>query len=68
MPANTKAGLDPSKGRRHPLRAVNRLAVGGLGTELLTVRVALDPIREPSPLKVGGLTKRRRRAIPRHRR
>ena len=45
---------DPRKrqktlGRGHPLRALNAFAVRGLGTELLTVRVDLDPI-EPKPV------------------
>jgi deazaflavin-dependent oxidoreductase (nitroreductase family) len=31
--------------RGHPLRALNAFAVRGLGTELLTVRVDLDPIQ-----------------------
>jgi deazaflavin-dependent oxidoreductase (nitroreductase family) len=31
-------------GRGHPLRALNALAVRGLGTELLTVRIDLDPV------------------------
>jgi deazaflavin-dependent oxidoreductase (nitroreductase family) len=29
-------------GRRHPLRAMNALAVRGFGTELLSIRVDLD--------------------------
>ncbi len=33
-------------GRRHPLRALNALAVRGLGTELLTVRIDLDPVAD----------------------
>ena len=32
-----------SLGRGHPLRALNALVVRGLGTDLLTVRIDLDP-------------------------
>jgi deazaflavin-dependent oxidoreductase (nitroreductase family) len=31
-------------GRRHPMRALNAFAVRGLGTQLLTVRIDLDPL------------------------
>jgi deazaflavin-dependent oxidoreductase (nitroreductase family) len=31
-------------GRRHPTRALNAFAVRGLSTELLTVRIDLDPV------------------------
>lgn len=37
-------------GRGHPLRTLNAFAVRGLGTELLTVRVDLNPIE---PKRVG---------------
>jgi deazaflavin-dependent oxidoreductase (nitroreductase family) len=30
--------------RGHPMRALNALAVRGLGTELLTIRIDLDPV------------------------
>jgi deazaflavin-dependent oxidoreductase (nitroreductase family) len=35
-------------GRGHPVRALNAFAVRGLGTELLTVRIDLDPVATPN--------------------
>ena len=68
MPNDDPRERQRTLGRRHPLRALNALAVRGLGTELLTVRIALDPIGETSPAAERRLEGRRRRAIPRNRR
>jgi deazaflavin-dependent oxidoreductase (nitroreductase family) len=42
LPEDDPRARQRALGRGHPLRALNALAVRGLGTELLTVRIDLD--------------------------
>lgn len=44
LPGDDPRERQRTLGKGHPLRAFNALAVRGMGTELLTIRIDLDPV------------------------